>query len=289
MSNFHNPVMPIVTIESLNLKKGGTYVDCTLGGGGHAENVKCQMSNVKLIGIDQDNEALAEAHRNLETKEHSDIEYVHGNFSDIGKLINKPVDGFLFDLGISSHQINEESRGFSIRSDAPLDMRMDKGSQLTAYSVVNGYSKEELTRIFFEYGEERFSKRVSNAIWQTRDANPIKTTFQLKDIIEKAIPTWKKRESVTRIFQALRIEVNHELESLKKGFSAAVEKLNPGGRIVVISYHSLEDRIVKWFFRDLHKNGILKIITKKPILPSEEEILANPRARSAKLRCAEKT
>lgn len=287
MSDFHAPVMPIETIEFLNLKKGATYVDCTLGGAGYwLQNDT--IPKIKLIGIDQDLEAIEEARRNIATKSHSDIEFIHGNFVDIGKLIKKPVDGFLFDLGVSSHQINEESRGFSIRFDAPLDMRMDKGSQLTAYSVVNEYSKEDLTRIFFEYGEERFSKRISNAICETRDAEKIKTTFQLKDIIEKAIPTWKKRETVTRIFQALRIEVNHELDSLKKGLADAVAKLNPTGRIVVLSYHSLEDRIVKWFFRDLHKNGILKIITKKPILANEAEILANPRARSAKLRCAEK-
>lgn len=290
MAEYHIPVLQGEVIKYINLSNGKTIVDCTLGGGGHAqallEKSQPQNPNLKIIGIDQDVDALEEARKNL--AQYDNIEFIHANFSEISKVITVPVDGFLFDLGVSSHQIDEVSRGFSIREDGPLDMRMDKNQKLTAYDVVNGYSKEELARIFFEYGEERFAKRVSNAIWGMRGAGGIKTTFQLKEIIEKAIPTWKKRESVTRIFQAIRIEVNDELRSLAKALESAVLKLKPQGRIVVISYHSLEDRIVKRFFKAKEKDGILKILTKKPVVPGIGEIEANRRAKSAKLRCAEK-
>ncbi|MFC1511487.1 16S rRNA (cytosine(1402)-N(4))-methyltransferase RsmH [Candidatus Margulisiibacteriota bacterium] len=190
--------------------------------------------------------------------------------------------GFLFDLGVSSYQIDEAARGFSIKKDGPLDMRMDKSQKLTASDILNRSSQEELEKIFKEYGEERFSRRIAKAVEQQR---PLTTTKQLKEIVEQAIPTWKKRESVTRIFQALRIAVNQELDSLKLALSDAIELLRPGGRIVVISYHSLEDRIVKQTFRQAEQ---LKVLTKKPLRANEAEISSNPRARSAKLRAGEK-
>lgn len=286
MTLFHVPVLAREIVELLNVKEGDIIVDCTLGGGGHVESFKKQYPDSKIIGIDRDEEALEFAKKRLAVYEN--IDYIHSNFSNIQKVITHPVNGFLFDLGISSHQIDKPERGFSIRSDALLDMRMDKDLKISAYDIVNGFSEENLFGIFKEFAEERFSKRIARAIVFNRVSNDIKTTFELKNIIEKAIPTWKKRESVTRIFQALRIVVNSELENLKKALDSAICLLSPSGRIVVISYHSLEDRIVKMFFKEKGKDGILKIITKKPIIASDIEIKENPRAKSAKLRCAEK-
>lgn len=282
----HIPVLLQESIELLNLKPNGTYVDCTLGGGGHTEKIKDQNSKIKVIGIDADAEAIAAAKNRL--ADYKNIEYINDNFSNLKKHLKEPVDGFLFDLGVSSYQIDEASRGFSIREDGPLDMRMSKGLRLSAKDIANNFSQDELTKIFFEFGQDRFSRRISKAICKKRENNPIETTFQLKEIVEKAIPTWKKRESVTRIFQALRIAVNQELESLKKALHDAIELLKPGGRIVVISYHSLEDRIVKHTFRGFKQQGKLEILTKKPIQASDQEISSNPRAKSAKLRSAEK-
>jgi 16S rRNA (cytosine1402-N4)-methyltransferase len=289
MPDFHVPVMADKVVELFSPLEGKTIVDCTLGGGGHAEklsNVPPEAGRLSIVGIDRDEEALRAAEIRLSG--YQDIRFVHDNFSNIAKIIDRPVDGFLFDLGVSSHQIDEASRGFSFREDAPLDMRMDKRTAAGAADLVNSLSPEELTRIFSEYGEERFSKRISNAICVKRKACDVKTTFELKEIVEKAIPTWKKRESTARIFQALRIAVNSELESLKKALEGSRGLLKSGGRVIVISYHSLEDRIVKTFFREEAKNGILKIITKKPVIADEKEINENPRAKSAKLRCAEK-
>lgn len=279
----HIPVLLDKVIEYLCPGKGKVIVDCTLGLGGHAEALL--SSGAEVIGIDQDGEALRQAEAKLKGQK---IEFVHANFTDISKVIKRSANGFLFDLGVSSYQIDEASRGFSIRFDGPLDMRMDKRLKQTASDLINTLDAGELTRIFKEYGEERFAKRISNAICVRRDEKRIETTFELKEIVEKAIPTWKKRESVTRIFQALRIAVNSELENLKKGLEQAVELLFSKGRIVIISYHSLEDRIVKHYFREKEKAGILKVLTKKPVVPEEEEINKNSRARSAKLRSAEK-
>lgn len=272
--------------EYLSPAPGKVLVDCTLGGGGHTENLKLQTSNLKIFGFDQDEEALAAAKTRL--AKYDDIIYIHDNFVNIKNHVQEKVDGILFDLGVSSYQIDAPDRGFSIREDGPLDMRMDKSQKLSAFDIVNTWSADDLTRIIKEYGEERFAKRISNAICVTRNAGEVKTTAELKAIIEKAIPTWKKRESVTRVFQALRIAVNSELDNLKKALVDSIELLKPGGRLVVISYHSLEDRIVKQLFRAEAKNGILKIMTKKPIIAGEEETKANPRSRSAKLRAAEK-
>jgi len=280
----HIPVMIEETTDLLAPSQGKIIVDCTLGFGGHSAAILSKGANV--IGIDQDLDALRAAEVRL--SEYQNIRYVQDNFANIEKIVKEPVDGVVFDLGVSSYQIDQVLRGFSIRGDGPLDMRMDQGKGITAADIVNDYPQEELERIFFEYGEERFSKRVAGAILARRRIKPIETTFELKEIIEKAIPVWKKRESVTRIFQALRIAVNSELDNLKKGLNGAVKTLKKGGRIVVISYHSLEDRIVKKFFVEQKNNGILNIITKKPVIAKEEEVLANPRAKSAKMRAAEK-
>lgn len=282
----HRPVLARESLEFLNLTAGKVFVDATLGGGGHSLQIKNQKSKIKIISFDQDEDALKAAQERLSG--FSGIEYVHDNFSHLKDHVKEKVDGVLFDLGVSSHQIDESSRGFSLQQDGPLDMRMDRGLKLTAGDIVNNWPAEELARIFYEYGEEKFSRRISNSICVIRNTSPINTTFQLKEIVEKAIPTWKKRESVTRVFQALRIAVNNELENLKQALGQAIELLKPGGRIVVISYHSLEDRIVKRSFRESAKNGILKLLVKKPVLAGAEEIAANPRARSAKLRAAEK-
>ena len=297
MDTFHLPVMAKEIVNFLSPLNGKTIVDCTVGGGGHISklisniqfpisNVQCPMSNFHIIAIDQDQEALEFAKKRL--AKYDNIEYIHDNFGNLANIIKESVDAFLFDLGISSYQIDQASRGFSIRYDAPLDMRMDKSKQTSAREIIHNSSEDELAQIFKEYGEERFSKRVARAIILERDKKEINTTFELKDIIEKAIPTWKKRESVTRIFQALRIAANLELDVLKKALESTIPLLKPEGKIIVMSYHSLEDRIVKWFFRDKAKNGILNILTKKPVLATEEETAINPRAKSAKLRCAEK-
>ncbi|OGB87090.1 16S rRNA (cytosine(1402)-N(4))-methyltransferase [candidate division WOR-1 bacterium RIFCSPLOWO2_02_FULL_46_20] len=270
----HIPVLLKESIAFLNVKPKGTYVDCNLGSGGHAEKIKA-----KVIGIDMDQEAINSAKARLKN-----IACVHDNFRNIKKIVKEPVDGILFDLGLSSYQIDEASRGFSLQNDGPLDMRMDKTQKLTAAHIINNLKQEEMEKIFKEFGEERFSHRIAKAIINKR---PFYSTFELKEIVEKAIPTWKKRESVTRIFQSLRIAVNQELASLEIALKDAITLLKPGGRLVVLSYHSLEDRIVKHTLRQAKQAGRLNILTKKPIMASEEEIASNPRARSAKLRAAE--
>jgi 16S rRNA (cytosine1402-N4)-methyltransferase len=286
----HIPVLLKEVIDLLNVRDGKTYVDCTLGGGGHAEALlqKSQFQNLKskIIGIDTDHQALEAAKERL--SQYQNLEFVHDNFRNLKKILTQKVDGILLDLGVSSYQIDEASRGFSLQKDGPLDMRMDQSLKLTAETIVNEYSKDALEKIFKEFGEERFFRRIAGAILAKRSKNKIKSTFELKEVIEKAIPTWKKRESITRIFQALRIAVNEELTSLKIALEDAVDLLNPGGRIVVISYHSLEDRLAKYAFREAKEAGHLKIITKKPLRPSAEEIASNPRAGSAKLRAGEK-
>ncbi|MCU0640626.1 MAG: 16S rRNA (cytosine(1402)-N(4))-methyltransferase RsmH [Candidatus Margulisbacteria bacterium] len=284
----HTPVMAREVVDYLAPAKGKVLVDCTLGGGGHAEKVKSQKSKVKIIGFDQDAEAITAAKQRL--AKYKDIEYVNDNFSTLKEHLKEKVDGFLFDLGVSSYQLDEPGRGFSIREDGPLDMRMDKRQKLTAFDIVNTWPAAELTEIFKHYGEERFAKRVAEKIRWTRDEGrvTIATTAQLKELIEKAIPTWKKRESVTRVFQALRIAVNRELDVLQSALNDAVALLKPGGRIVVLAYHSLEDRIVKRTFNAAKKAGLLTVLTKKPLTAAATEIALNPRAASAKLRAGEK-
>ncbi|MFA4844665.1 MAG: 16S rRNA (cytosine(1402)-N(4))-methyltransferase RsmH [Candidatus Margulisiibacteriota bacterium] len=279
----HTPVMAREVVELLAPADGKTIVDCTLGGGGHTYNLKLQTSNLKIIGFDQDTEAITAAKEKL--KQFDGITYIHDNFSQLKKYLKEPVDGFLFDLGVSSYQINTPARGFSLQHDGPLDMRMDPGGAMTAADLANHYSLEELTQIIGEYGEERFAGRIARSIVKSR---PLSTTGQLKELIEKAIPTWRKRESVTRVFQGLRIAVNDELNVLKSALSDSIALLKPGGRIVVIAYHSLEDRIAKHTFREAAQDGKLKVLTKRPLAATEAEREENPRARSAKLRAAEK-
>ncbi len=286
----HLPVMPDEVVEFLRPAAGKVIVDCTLGGGGHAQALlgKSETINpdLKIIGFDQDEDAIRAARERL--NKYKNIEYIHDNFSHLSDHIKQKVDGFLFDLGISSYQIDSPGRGFSLQNDGPLDMRMDRRQKLTAADIVNHYPADDLASLFYEYGQERFAKRISHAIDDKRYTKRIESTFELKGIVEGAIPTWKKRESVTRIFQALRIAVNSELAALSAALSAAIALLGPGGRIVVLSYHSLEDRQVKRAFRAAEKDAILRIMTKKPLAASAREIESNPRARSAKLRAAER-
>lgn len=279
----HAPVMAKEAVEYLKPAAGKVLVDATLGGGGHAEKLR---AGLRVIAFDRDADAISAAKTRLSRYEN--ITYIRDSFTNLKKHIKQKIDGILFDLGVSSYQIDEPSRGFSFQQDGPLDMRMDQNQKLTASDIVNHFSSRELEQIFRNYGEERFSKRISNAICATRNAKKIQTTFELKGIVEKAIPSWKKRDSVARVFQSLRIAVNDELENLRNGLKDAIDILKPGGRIVVLSYHSLEDRIVKHAFRGKAKEGVLKVLTKKPIIPGRKEIEENPRAKSAKLRAAEK-
>lgn len=304
----HISVMLNETIENLEIKKDGIYVDCTLGGGGHSlEILKLLSKEGKLIGIDQDNEALNAAKERL--KDFDNVIYVHDNFYEIDRILNDlslgKVDGILMDLGVSSYQLDNPERGFSYMKDAPLDMRMDTDSNITAFDVINTYSEEELIRIFREYGEEKFSKRVASYIVAKRQENTINTTLELVAIIKKAIPLKFQKEGhpAKRVFQAVRIEVNKELTIIDKAIEDGVNKLKPGGRIAIITFHSLEDRIVKNKFRNLQnpcicpkdfpicacgKIPIIRTLTSKPILPTDEEIEINKRSKSAKLRIAVK-
>ena len=282
----HIPVLLNEAVDFLNVKNGKIFVDCTLGGGGHTEEIKIQNPKSKIYGIDLDQEALEAA--KLRLAKFKNIEFIHDNFRNIKKFVREKLDGILLDLGISSHQIEEARRGFSLQKDGPLDMRMDPSQNLTAKNILNRFNQDNLQKIFREFGEERFAHRIAKAIVRKRRVEEINTTLELKKIVEEAIPTWKKRESVTRIFQALRIAVNQELDNLKTALIDAIDLLKPGGRIVVISYHSLEDRIVKHTLRKADQEEKVNILTKKPLLPSTDEISSNPRARSAKLRAAEK-
>jgi len=321
---YHIPVLLKECLEYLDLKENGIYVDATLGGGGHTEAIRTsplsspspsfaslqkasensfpspssmergvnekslnyRQNGVRIIGFDQDEEAIAAAKDRL--NDFDNIVYIQDNFSNLKKHIQEPVDGILFDLGVSSHQIDTGERGFSINQNGPLDMRMDKNIQTSAENMINLYHEHELEKIFKEFGEERFSHRIAKAIGRKRSINPIKTTFELKEIVENAIPTWKKRESVSRIFQALRIAVNNELEVLQNALLSAIELLKPGGRIVVMSYHSLEDRITKHTFLEAKQATQLQILTKRPVMAGPEEIAINGRSRSAKLRAGQK-
>jgi 16S rRNA (cytosine1402-N4)-methyltransferase len=305
----HISVLLNEVIEGLNIKENGIYVDCTLGGAGHSgEIIKRLSADGRLIGIDQDKDALKAAGEKL--KEYENTTYVHNNFTNIEEILNslniEGVDGILMDLGVSSYQLDEGERGFSYMKDAPLDMRMNRDSEFTAYDVVNGYNEEQLSKVIRDFGEEKFARRIAKFIVDRRSANPINTTLQLVDIIKAAIPAKARREGphpAKRTFQAIRIEVNKELDILDKAIEGAVNKLKSGGRVAVITFHSLEDRIIKIKFKELEnpcncpkefpicicgKKPKVKIITRKPIDPSEEEVDENPRSRSAKLRIAEK-
>lgn len=305
----HISVLLHETIDSLNIKPDGIYADGTLGGGGHSYEIASKLSeNGRLIGIDRDRDALTAASQRL--SEFENVTYVHNNFSNIKSILSEldieHIDGAVIDLGVSSYQLDSAERGFSYMQDAPLDMRMDKDSDFSAYDVVNTYSEEELARIFFEYGEEKFSRKVAKLICQTRNEKNIETTLELVEIIKKAIPEkfrQKGSHPAKRVFQAIRIEVNSELEPLKKAVTDFFECLSPGGRLAIITFHSLEDRIVKQTFKSFEgtctcpkdfpvcvcgRKKLGKLISTKPILPSVEEIEYNKRSKSAKLRVCEK-
>jgi len=304
----HTSVLLDESIEGLNIKADGIYVDATLGGGGHTESILKQVKEGKVIGIDRDDYAIERATEKL--KEYKNFIAVKNNFSNIEDVLNElnieKIDGILFDLGVSSFQLDIPERGFSYNVDAPLDMRMDKSQTTTARHIVNGYEEHELSRILWEYGEEKWAARIAKFIVQEREKEFIETTGQLVSIIKKAIPKQVRMEGshpAKKTFQAIRIEVNKELEILENTVKDSVDRLNEGGRICVITFHSLEDRIIKNTFADLNKDCIcppefptcvcdhrrkLNIITRKPIVPSEEEIAENHRAHSAKLRIGER-
>lgn len=287
---YHLPVMLSEIEQHLITKNNGYYVDCTFGGGGHSLYLLNKYKNIKIIAFDQDAESLKRFNENKNLQEVKDrIIFCHDNFRNIEKnLINLniyKVNGLLADLGVSSKQLDDKSRGFSFNSDAFLDMRMNKEQELTAYDVVNTFSKEKLQDIFFKYGEEPFSKQIAQKITEERLKNSIKTCNQLKDIICKVKWTKSKINPATKIFQALRIYVNDELGSLQEMLNSISNILNIGARATVLTYHSLEDRIVKQTFKDTKD---LKIINKKVIIACEKEIKENPRSRSAKLRVVEK-
>ncbi|MBQ9315020.1 MAG: 16S rRNA (cytosine(1402)-N(4))-methyltransferase RsmH [Clostridia bacterium] len=302
----HEPIMLKECIENLNIKPNGIYVDGTIGGAGHSSEIVKKLSKEGLlIGIDRDTEALEASKKRL--KEYENVKYVWGKHENIKKHINnfgiEKVDGILLDLGVSSYQIDEASRGFSYTKNAKLDMRMNKEQDLTAMEVVNNYKQSDLEKVFFEYGEERFSKKIASRIVRERENKKIETTYELADLIRSCVPNKIAIDSLKRIFQALRIEVNGELKELEKAIKDSIDILNEGGRICIITFHSLEDRIVKNTYiemqgvckcpKDFPKCvcGVVhhgKIITRKPIVPTEEEQERNPRSKSAKLRVFEK-
>jgi len=299
----HFPVMAQEVVEYLTAKPKSLIVDATLGGGGHSKEILSRFKDIELIGIDRDIDAIEAAKENL--KEFGDrVSFVQDNFSNIKDIVgNHKIGGVLFDLGVSSHQIDTADRGFSFQADAPLDMRMDRSAKVTASELINNLDQEEIERIIKEYGEERYFKRIVSAIV---DGRPISTTSELADIVKRSIPRTSPvntTKSIARVFQAFRIAVNNELDSLKKALEDSIDLLAPKGRIVVISYHSLEDRIVKDVFKRESIDCIcppklpacvcnhrrkLNIITKKPVTPGNDELQENPRSRSAKLRTAER-
>ena len=297
------------TVDALNVTDGGIYADGTLGGGGHSFEILSRGKNIRLIGIDQDKDALSAASKRL--AEFGDrVTYVNSNFKNISNVLDEigidEIDGMVLDLGVSSYQLDNEERGFSYMKSAPLDMRMNQNSAFSAYNVVNEYSETQLTDIFYRYGEENWSKRVAQFICERRKDAPIETTGELSEIIKAAIPRGARKDELhpeKRIFQAIRIEVNGELEILKDAVCDIIKRLKKGGRLSVITFHSLEDRIIKQVFSDLAKGCTcppnfpvcvcgkkpeIKIITRKPILPSGDELSENSRSKSAKLRVAEK-
>ncbi len=306
----HTTVLLHEAVDGLNIKPDGIYVDCTLGGAGHSELIAKALSEKgRLIAFDQDITALENAKQKLGAYMDR-VTLVNSNFVHFDERLKElgieKIDGILYDLGVSSPQFDTPERGFSYNYDAPLDMRMDQSAPLSAYHVVNEWSYEELVKVFFKYGEEKFSKQIARKIEQARENKPIETTFELVELIKEGIPAPARRKGghpAKRIFQAIRIAVNDELRVFEVSLEKALPMLNKGGRISVITFHSLEDRICKSFFKEKSElppmpHGLpvipkefepeLKLITRKPIIPSEEELAVNNRARSAKLRVAEK-
>jgi 16S rRNA (cytosine1402-N4)-methyltransferase len=306
----HLSVMPAEVLRFLSPRAGGLYLDGTLGGGGHTALIlEASSPDGRVIAFDRDREAIAAATARLAP--YGDrLRVVQGDFADMGRELSAmdvtAIDGFILDLGVSSHQLDTPERGFSFQQDAPLDMRMDRSAPLSAAEVVNGWREGDLERIIREYGEERFARRIAAAIVRHRLEAPVATTLQLADIVRGAIPRRFQEERIhpaTRTFQAIRIAVNDELVSVERGVRGAIQLLRPGGRGVVISFHSLEDRIVKTVFRESAVSCIcpkalprcvcsvrpqVKVLTGKPVLAADDEVASNPRARSAKLRAVEK-
>ena len=309
MSFEHIPVLKNEVISGLNIDPAGVYVEGTLGGGGHSGEILRRIPEGHLFGIDQDDAALQAADQHLASIG-DNYTLLKGNFVEMKELLHdqniEKVNGILLDIGVSSHQFDTGERGFSYRFDGPLDMRMDPSGDLTAWYIVNTYDEEKLSQIFWDYGEERWGKRIAEFIINARKNAPIETTFELVDIIKKAIPGGARREGghpAKKTFQALRIAVNRELDVLEEVIPEAVSLLKPKGRLAIITFHSLEDRIVKNSFKYLYKDCIcpprqpictcnkkreIKIITRKPVTATEEELTVNNRSHSAKLRIAEK-
>ena len=309
LSYGHRPVLLKECLEALAIRSDGVYVDGTLGRAGHSLEIARRLTTGRLIGIDRDETAIAAARERL--RDYMDhVTLVHSNFDRIGAILEElnisGADGMLFDLGVSSPQLDDAQRGFSYMHDAPLDMRMDRTAALDAHQVVNRWPYEELRRILYEYGEERYAPAIAKGICRARETAPIETTLQLVDVIKSAMPPQALREKqhpAKRSFQAIRIAVNGELDALPPMLNAAAEHLNAGGRLAVISFHSLEDRIIKKTMQELAtgctcppnfpvcvcgKTPKMKLISRKPITPGDRELTENPRARSAKLRVAEK-
>lgn len=310
MDNFHHvSVLLNESVEALQIKPDGIYVDGTLGGAGHSSQIARRLTSGMLIGIDRDPKALRVAEERL-APWRDRVKLVHGNFGDLESILDElgipTVDGMLFDLGVSSPQLDEASRGFSYMADAPLDMRMNPEDRLTAWEIVNQWPRTELRRILQDYGEERYAGLIAAAIERCRAEKPIETTLELVDIIRGAMPAAALREKqhpAKRSFQAIRIAVNDELTAVERMMTVAVDHLNPGGRLAVITFHSLEDRIVKTALAEAARGCIcppklpvcvcgrtpkVKLTPRKPITAGEEELAQNPRARSAKLRVAER-
>lgn len=308
MEFHHISVLLNECIDNLNIKPDGIYVDGTMGGGGHSLEIAKRLTTGRLICIDQDPNAHEAAGKRL--AEYKDrITFVRDNFGNIKSILDslgiEKIDGMLLDIGVSSHQLDEAERGFSYQQDAPLDMRMNPDRPFSAYDVVNGYDEDELDRVIFTYGEERWARRIAQFIVKEREAKPIETTGELVDIIKKAVPKGARKDGphpAKRTFQAIRIEVNGELEVLQRAIDDVAARLAAGGRLCIITFHSLEDRIVKEAFRKQEnpcicppqfpvcvcgKKPLGRVITRKPILPSKEELEENPRSRSAKLRVLE--
>jgi len=305
----HKSVLLDECIENLNIKENGVYVDGTLGGGGHSYHILKTLNGTgMLIGIDRDMDAIRAATKRLE--EFSNFKTVHNNHANIINVLEElevyKVDGILLDLGVSSYQLDEADRGFSYMHDAKLDMRMNREDKISAYEVVNNYQEESLYRIFLDYGEEKYSRSIARKICQKREEKPIETTFELVDVIKSAMPGKalnEKQHPAKRVFQAIRIEVNQELEKLKQAVIDSILSLNDGGRLAIITFHSLEDKIVKHAYEEMegrctcpsnfpvcvcNYKSYGKIVNKKPIISTEEELEENPRARSAKLRVFER-
>ena len=308
MEFHHISVLLNECIDNLNIRPDSIYVDGTMGGGGHSLEIAKRLTTGRLICIDQDPNAHEAAGKRL--AEYKDrITFVRDNFGNIANILDslgiEKIDGMLLDIGVSSHQLDEAERGFSYQQDAPLDMRMNPDRPFSAYDVVNGYDEDELDRVIFTYGEERWARRIAQFIVKEREAKPIETTGELVDIIKKAVPKGARKDGphpAKRTFQAIRIEVNGELEVLQRAIDDVAARLAVGGRLCIITFHSLEDRIVKEAFRKQEnpcicppqfpvcvcgKKPLGRVITRKPILPSKEELEENPRSRSAKLRVLE--